>query len=550
MPSTQRSAGARRPKKPARRGLSPLDQLRLDRLYRLRELKRRQADEARTRNAGKWSTPGAMAAELDPDTVQTAALDLIDAALVDVAEGRCKRLIITMPPQEGKSQRVSRRFPLWLLVRRPSARIVLVGYELGIARRWGRTIKNDIATHGDALGLGVRDDTSAAHEWQLAGEDGGVYCVGIGGALTGRPADVMIIDDPHKGRKEADSLLQRENVWEWWTETARTRFGTETPVVLVQTRWHEDDLAGRLLEHDAGSWRVINIPAEADHRPAEGETDPLGRAPGEFLVSTRGRHLPRPMGTCPKHPGGVVRPDGGRRECCDWDDLKHDVGSRGWQALYQGSPTPGAGVIFNRQWWQRYEQPQWTVRADGSHWAVGFDEVIISVDCAFKATEGSDYVAMQVWGRRGLHAYLLDQVHDQLTFVETCARLAELAAKWPQAILKLVEDAANGPAVVNALALRVPGLVPVTPDGSKVARAAAVSPFVEGRGVWLPDPKLAPWVGGLITEASAFPQSPNDDRVDALSQALNRLLLNPLIVEDEVVEDNEDGDPEGSISPY
>ncbi|WP_431935859.1 phage terminase large subunit [Micromonospora sp. RP3T] len=451
----------------------------------------------------------------------------------------------------GKSQRVSRRFPLWLLTRRPSARIVLVGYELGIARRWGRTVKNDIATHGEVLGLSVRDDTSAAHEWQLAGEEGGVYCVGIGGALTGRPADVMIIDDPHKGRKDADSLLMRENVWDWWTETARTRFGTETPVVLVQTRWHEDDLAGRLLEHDRGSWRVINIPAEADHRPELGETDVLGRAPGDFLTSTRGRHLPRPIGKCPKHPDGVLdAATGGRRPCCDWDDIRHDVGSRGWQALYQGSPAPTTGVIFNRDWWQRYSQPQWIDRPDGSRWALGFDELIISVDCAFKGTDGSDFVAMQVWGRRGLDAYLLDQVHDRMTFVQTCARLQELAARWPQALLKLVEDTANGPAVIDSLARKVTGLVPVTPRGSKVARAAAVSPLVESRHVWLPDPVLAPWVGGLVTEATQFPQSPNDDRVDALSQGLDRLLLAPLLAADEVVEDDEDGDPEGSISPY
>jgi predicted phage terminase large subunit-like protein len=550
VPNTQRSPGARRAAKPTRRGLSPLDRIRLDRLYQLRELKRRQADAARQSSADRWATPGAMAAELDPATVQTAALDLIDAALVDVAEGRCKRLIVTMPPQEGKSQRVSRRFPLWLLVRRPSARIVLVGYELGIARRWGRTIKNDIATHGEALGLGVRDDTSAAHEWQLAGDEGGVYCVGIGGALTGRPADVMIIDDPHKGRAEADSIKMRENVWDWWTETARTRFGTETPVVLVQTRWHEDDLAGRLIEHDAGSWRVINIPAQADHKPEEGEVDALNREPGEFLESTRGRHLPRPLGKCSKHPLGVETPGGGRRECCDWDDIRHDVGARGWQALYQGKPSPSGGVIFNRTWWQTYHQPQWADRADGSRWAIGFDELIVSVDCAFKATDGADYVAMQVWGRRGLAAYLLDQVHDRMTFVETCAALEQLAARWPQAVLKLVEDTANGPAVINSLARRVPGLVPVTPDGSKVARASAVSPFVESRGVWLPAPALAPWVGGLITEAAQFPQAPHDDRVDALSQALNRLLLNPLLAEDVVVEDDEDGDPEGSISPY
>jgi predicted phage terminase large subunit-like protein len=360
----------------------------------------------------------------------------------------------------------------------------------------------------------------------------------------------MVIDDPHKGRKEADSLVQREAVWDWWTETARTRFGRDTPIVLIQTRWHEDDLAGRLLAHDRDSWRVINIPAQADHKPEQGGTDPLGREPGEFLESTRNRHLPRPIGKCPKHPIGVTTAAGTVRECCDWDDIRHDVGARGWESLYQGNPTPGMGVIFQRGWWKEYDQPQWVVRDDGSHWAVGYDELIISVDCAFKDTEGADYVAMQVWGRRGIQAWLLDQVHDRITFVETCAALRRLAAKWPQALLKLVEDTANGPAVINSLALRVPGLVPVTPDGSKPARAAAVSPFVEAGQVWMPAPELSPWVGALINECAQFPQAPHDDRVDALSQALNRLLLNRLLTEDEIVEDDEDGPPEGSISLY
>jgi predicted phage terminase large subunit-like protein len=491
-----------------------------------------------------------MAAELDPETVQTPALDVIDRALVDVAEGRIRRLIISVPPQEGKSQRVSRRFPAWLLTRRPNARIVIASYEKGVARRWGRAIKSDIATHSERLGLAVRDDTSAAHEWQLAGAEGGVYCVGIGGALTGRPADVMIIDDPHKGRKESDSLLQREAVWAWWTETARTRFGAETPIVLIMTRWHEDDLAGRLIGHDRAAWTVINIPAQANHNPNLGQTDPLGREPGEYLVSTRGRHRTKPIGKCEAHPDGVETPDGGRRECCDWDDVKKDVGSRGWEALYQGNPTPGVGVIFQRGWWKEYAQPQWIVRDDGSHWGISFDQMVISVDCAFKGTEGADYVAMQVWGRRGLHAYLLDQFHDRMTFVETCSRLLALAAKWPQALLKLVEDAANGPAVISALALQIAGLVPVTPRGAKTARAAAVSPFVEAGQVWLPAAKLAPWIGGFVTEAAQFPQSSNDDRVDAATQALDRLLLAPLLEDDEVIEDDEDGPPEGSISPY
>lgn len=551
MPPKTARAGDR--KRVGGRGLSPLERIKLERLLHLRALRRQADARKRTITSSRWNTPGDMALELDPDnTIQTPALDVIDAAVKRVYDGEIKRLIISLPPQEGKSQRISRRTPLWWLNRNPDARIVIASYERGVARRWGRTIKNDIAQNGDKLGLRVRDDTSAAHEWQLDGAEGGVYCVGIGGALTGRPADVMIVDDPHKGRKDADSAVQRETVWDWWTETARTRFGANTPVIVIMTRWHEDDLAGRLIEHDKGAWTVVNIPAQATHRPEEGEVDPLGREPGAYLESTRGRHITRPIGKCELHPVGITRADGSVVECCDWDDLKHDVGGRGWEALYQGNPTPSTGAIFKKKHLldALYDAPMWTENPDGSMYAIGFDEVIASWDLTFKDTEGSDYVCGQIWGRRGIHIYLLDQVYDRMDFVATCHAVRALAAKWPQASLKLVEDKANGPAVISQLRRKVPGIVPVEPNGSKPARAAAVSPFVEAGEVHLPAPELCPWSSSLIAELTQFPQSPNDDRTDAFTQAGDRLLLNPLITDDSVYEDDEDGPAEGSISLY
>lgn len=467
----------------------------------------------------RWGTPGDLAKDLDPKTIQTPALDVIDEALVDVAEGRCLRLMISLAPQEGKSQRTSRRFPTWMLTRNKDLRIAIVSYAHGVARRWGRAIRDDIATHGNKLGLTVNPGSAAAHEWELLGHQGSVYCVGITGSLTSRPVDLLIIDDPYKDGKQADSEAWQETVQEWWTEVAIPRLGANVAVVIIQTRWRHDDLSGWLQERDDGiAWRVVNIPAQADHDPAKGETDPLGREPGEFMQSTRGR----------------------TRE--QWEQRKREMGSRAWNALCQGRPAPAEGNIFQRDWWVFYDQQQWIERDDGSRWAVSFDEIIASWDMTFKDTEGTDYVCGQVWGRRGVEAYLLDQVHDRASFVDTCLMVRTLSARWPQAVLKLVEDKANGPAVINALRRKVPGLVPVEPDGSKTARAAAVSPFVEAGNVKLPAPELAPWVDDLIEEAQSFPRAANDDRVDAMSQALNRLLLNPLITDDTVFEDEEQAD--------
>ncbi|GAA0402986.1 phage terminase large subunit [Microbispora corallina] len=481
-----------------------------------------------------WATPGELARAIDPTTIQTPALDLIDAALVDVAEGRCDRLVITMPPQEGKSTRVTTMGPLWLLTRNPDLRIAIACYAQDLADEFGRNIRNHITTNDgtdDTLDLGLRiaPDNGAARRWRLDGHRGGVRSVGITSGLTGKPADALFIDDPIKDMRDADSKAWREVVWGFWQAVANTRLAPGAPVVIILTRWHEDDLAGRVLEaEDAGRWRVLNIPAQADHDPNKGETDPLGRQPGEFLRSARGRSVEQ------------------------WKQIRIAVGSRVWNALYQGKPAPPEGDLFNREWWREYRDRRWVVRDDGSCWAIGADEVLTSWDMTFKDTESSDYVCGQVWARYGLQAYLLDQVHDRLSFVETRKAVRRLAVKWPQSLLKLVEDKANGTAVINSLSKTVAGLIPEEPHGSKYARASAVAPFAEAGQVFLPAPELAPWVGAFIEEHASFPNGAHDDRVDAMSQALNRLLLAPLLAGDLIVEDEElDDELDGyEISPW
>lgn len=480
--------------------------------------------------APRWSTPGELAAALDRRTVQTPALDLIDAELVRAANTPDARLIISMPPQEGKSQRASRRFPLWVLSQNKDTRVAVISYESNVARRWGRAIRDDIMQHSDTLDMRVRDDLSAQHEWQLEGHDGGVYSTGLSGALTGRPVDLMIIDDPIKDREQADSLVYRDRAWDWWTDTGSTRLAPGAPVILILTRWHHDDLAGRLLAAEDGHlWRVVNIPAVADHRPEKGETDQLDRSPGEFMVSARGRTT------------------------LQWHAIQKRVGPRTWGALYQGHPTPLSGNLFPSEW-ASYDTPMWVREDDGHCWVPGKDhEIIQSWDLAFKDEDSSDYVVGQVWLRLGATIYLLDQVRERLSFTATMAAIRTISAKWPQAHAKFVEDKANGPAVINALRRQLPGLIPVEPEGSKYARAAAVSPFVHSLNVVLPTPELLPNVGELLVEAAGFPNHAHDDTIDAFSQAANRLLLHPLIPhEDEMYGQEQflDHDPHSYAGGY
>src|SRR5579872_5830026 len=213
----------------------------------------------------RFPSPLALARHLDPRTGVSDALRLIDRTLVDLVDSDRDEnaLLVTIPPQEGKSQLCSRRFPEWLLDHDAALRIAVVSYELEIALRWGRDIKRDIEVAGRELPISIRTDSSAAGRWQTP-LDGGVYCVGIGGPLTGQPVDILIIDDPVKDRAEAESEKMRERAWGWWESVALPRLAPTGRVVLIQTRWHEDDLSGRILSRPSPlNWRVVKIPAIA-----------------------------------------------------------------------------------------------------------------------------------------------------------------------------------------------------------------------------------------------------------------------------------------------
>lgn len=483
----------------------------------------------------KFATPGALARAIEPATVQTPALDLIDSKLELIESGEIDRLMFFMPPQEGKSTRVTTIGPLWCLERNPDRRIAIVSYGQDLADEFGGAVRNHIVSNSGEdgtldLGLRIAPDNGAVRRWKVAGRKGGVRSVGLQGGLTGRPADMLFIDDPIANSEQASSIKYRDRAWNFWRAVGGTRLAPGAPVVLILTRWHEDDLAGRLLAAEDGHrWTVINIPAQADHDPNKGEVDPLGRQPGEYLKSARGRTE------------------------AQWEQIKVQAGSRVWNALYQGRPAPLEGGLFKRDKWREYNHPLWLEREDGSRIVTHYDELLISWDMAFKDTDSSDFVVGQVWMRRGADAFLLDQVRDRMDFVTTCRKFREFAARWPQAVLKLVEDKANGTAVMNALRRIVPGIVAEEPHGSKVARATAVSPLQEAGNVWLPAPELAPWVGDLIEEAAGFPNAAHDDQVDTLSQALNRLVLAPLLVGDRTEEPDEFEELDAGltvISPY
>jgi predicted phage terminase large subunit-like protein len=427
-------------------------------------------------------------------------LDLLHRELLDVIGGRTKRLLVQMPPRHGKSEFISVYFPAWWLGSQPDSRVILASYEHDFAASWGRRVRDVLKEYGPELwGVQVRRDQTATDDWQFVGRRGGMVCAGVGGPITGRGADLLVIDDPVKSAEEANSETYRQRAWDWYRSTAYTRLEPGGCVVLVTTRWHEDDLAGRILaepDSDAEAWRVLSLPALAE------ENDPLGREPDVALWPER-------------YPVDALAA------------IRAQIGPYWWAALYQQRPAPPQGALFRASWWRYYERVPLTASGQPD-----MQDVILSLDCSFTGADTSDYVCAQIWGRRWADCYLLDQIRERADFVETLRIVESLCARWPQAQVKLVEASANGPAVISALQHKIPGLVAVKPkaagsftDNSKRGRAQAIAWLVEGGNVYLPAPSLAPWVDAFVTECSSFPLGAHDDQVDAMTMGLGRFML-------------------------
>lgn len=415
-------------------------------------------------------------------------------ALDQLVNGDIKRLMVFMPPRHGKSELGSRRFPAYVLGKDPDAQIISASYSADLASQMNRDVQRiiDSPEYQEAFPdtrLGSRKEKGYIRNndiFEIVGNKGVYKSAGIGGGITGRGMTYGIIDDPFKNRKEAESKTIRNAVWDWYTSTFYTRLEKDARILIILTRWHEDDLAGRLLKQaeedpDADQWTVINYPAVAE--------DPIHESD-------------------PRNIGDALWP--GKYDEDALKKIKSTIGTYEWSALYQQRPSPSDGNFLNRNWWKYYKQlPD------------QFDEFLQSWDCAFKDNEDSDYVVGQLWGKKGADKYLIDQVRGKMDLPATIRAVRSFSAKHPYAVRKLIEDKANGPAVIQMLKKEVPGLIPVNPEGGKIVRAAAVSPEVEAGNVYLPDPSIAPWVHDFVEEAAAFPNGSNDDQVDCFSQALN-----------------------------
>ena len=394
-------------------------------------------------------------------------------------------LVLNLPPQHGKSVSITETLPSWFLGKYPDFGVIALAYGDDLAQRFGRRNKEKVERWGKIIfGITISKSKSANDDFEIEGRKGRMITRGVMAGVTGNPAKLLLIDDPVRTKEEAFSPVTREKLWQEWQSSMKTRLANGAKVILIMTRWFDDDLAGQILKTEKNVTH-INLTCEAE------EDDILGREVGDGLFPEIGK---------------------GRA----WkDEMKASYiasdGMDAWLSMYQGKPVMQSGNIFKRDWFKYYDRSSLPTMY----------QTIISVDAAFKDTKTSDFVAIGVWGKSGSSVYLLDRVNERMDFVRTVETIRYLKQKHPQANMVLVEDKANGSAIISTLRREIMGVVPVEPLGSKESRAFAIQPFVMAGNVHLP--KGEAWVEEYLDQMARFPKAKHDDEVDQTSQALIRL---------------------------
>jgi predicted phage terminase large subunit-like protein len=446
-------------------------------------------------------------------------IDAIIDHLEAVSYGHIRNLLINVPPRHMKSLLVSVFWPAWEWTRWPERRWLYSSYAATLSlrdsvkcrrliespwyrARWGHvfllTGDQNAKTRFDNNRSGYRLSTS------------------VGGAVTGEGGDRIVCDDPHNVADVASDTI-RKNAIDWWDIAMSTRVNDPktSAMVIVMQRCHQRDLSGHLLEK--GNFEHLCLPAEYE---------------GPGRMTSIGFSDPRTEHGDLLWPGQF-----GRSEI---EELKINLGSYGAAGQLQQRPSPAGGGIFKRDWF-RYFQPRGmnlppveVRRQDGTLVLIPaieaphhVDEQLQSWDCTFKELDTSDYVVGQLWARRGGLFLLGDQFRERTDCPGTVKAVRAMTEKWPATMAVLIEDKANGSAVIQMLAHEIPGLLPVNPQGGKIARAAAVSPLIEAGNIYLPHPDFAPWVKDFIEECVQFPNGAHDDQVDAMTQALLRWHMAP-----------------------
>ena len=438
---------------------------------------------------------------------------IIARELMRCMTGETKRLIIQAPPQHGKSREATEIFPAFYFGNFPNNSLIVAGYGQDKADDFGRATKTimDSEIYGEIFPK-VRVSPNSDSIRRFATLQGGTYfCVGIGGAVTGRGANGLIFDDPYKNREEADSDTRTQVIVDWWKSTFRTRLRGDGFIVLIQTRWNKRDLIQWLLDNDENDddndpdtkkykWRVVKLKAVIEDED-DAANDPLKRKIGEVLWPE-------------VFPKSVMK------------QMKKDVGPRDWNALYQSEPTDVQGEIFLRKNWNYWCRNNCNAVHDHHPLPKTFDKMMQIWDCTFKDASTSDFVVGGVVKKSGPNMYVIDAMRKRATAKGTCDMIRQMIIRNPEVIKIGIEDKANGSEVISMMKQEVSGIVEIPANGSKPSRANAASIHQESGNIYLPYDAI--WKEDCIEECASYPNGKHDDWVDMISHGAIQLLGNRL----------------------
>lgn len=423
-------------------------------------------------------------------------LVLLNDHLIRVANGEITRLMVFMPPRHGKSEAISKYFAAWYLGTFPDRRVILTSYEADFAAQWGRAARNLLEETGQYLfpePVAIAGDSSSASRWDIAGRRGGMMTAGVGGPITGKGAHLLIIDDPVKNAAEANSKTFRDRAMDWYQSTAYTRLEPGGAIILIMTRWHEDDLGGRLeaaMKDGGEPWTVLRLPAVAE------EADLLGRSPGDPL--------------CPAWFDGPAL-----------ERIRATVGPYVWSALYQQSPTSPEGALFKRDWFRYYHRDgdAYALHTpDGARTVKAKDLVVFQTcDPAGSTKTSADFFALATWGLTpSRDLLLLDLVRDRLEGPDQPALLRAAYDQW-HPVKQGVEAKGLGLTLFQQLKRDGLPVVELKADADKFTRALPMAARYEAGTVF--HPIGAPWLPAYEDELIDFPRGTHDDQVDAAANA-------------------------------
>jgi len=414
-------------------------------------------------------------------------IDLISEYLTACREGQIKRLLINIPPRHMKSILGTVNFPCWVWTSQPEKKFITLSYSIDLSTKHSLDRRTIIQSewYKKRFGVELSEDQNLKTQYKNT-KMGQMLSTSIFGTIVGEGADCIIVDDPLNPRQAA-SDIERESATNVFRNTLYTRLNNKKTgvIIVIMQRLHENDVSGYLLE--SGGWEHLKIPAVNEVRTTY--------------------HSPVSNTDITREPGQLIWEE--REDQTIIDSMKINMGSYTFSGQYQQEPAPTEGGMIKRHWFNYYDKTP-------EH----FDEMLQSWDLTFKDSIGSDFVCGQVWGRKGSKLYLIDVVRARMDFVNTIRAIENLSKKYPRAVTKLMEEKANGAAVLSMLRNKIFGFIPINPKESKTARLSAVSPLIEAGNVYVPS--FMPWLDDFVNEMCTFPNAKFDDMVDACTQALSR----------------------------